>query len=73
MKTNEVIITGYSNATSEGITIHTNIEAKLKTGNVRGKTMWVSWDKIGEALLSDYVQIPDVEYRNKLRKEVISQ
>jgi hypothetical protein len=67
--TNEVIITGFSNANNEGVVLHTNIPAKLKTGNVKGTTIWVSWDKIGEALLQDYTQRMGVAERNELRNQ----
>jgi hypothetical protein len=68
MKT-DVIITGFSNANSEGVILHTNIPAKLKTGNVRGRSTWVSWDKIGELLFDDYTKETDVETLNKLRQQ----
>jgi len=67
--TNEVIITGFSNANKEGVTLHTNIPAKLKTGNVKGTSMWVSWDKIGKALLQDYTERCEVADLNELRGE----
>jgi len=65
----EVIITGFSNANREGVTLHTNIPAKLKTGNVMGTTMWVSWDKIGEALIEDYTGKVGVAERDALRNQ----
>jgi hypothetical protein len=64
----DVIITGYSNMTKEGIVLHTNVPAKLKTGNVTSKEVWVSWDKIGAALFDDYTEETSVEGRNDLRK-----
>jgi len=67
--TNEVIITGFSNATKEGVTLHTNIPAKLKTGNVKGTSMWVSWDKIGSALLDNYTERCEVADLKELRGE----
>lgn len=63
----EVIIVGYSNLTNEGLVLHLNRAAKLKTGNVATKEFWISWDKIGEMLFNDYCNIDSVEYRNKLR------
>lgn len=67
--TNEVIITGFSNATKEGVALHTNIPAKLKTGNIKGTTIWVSWDKIGAALFENYTERYDVADLKKLREE----
>ena len=66
----EVIITGYSNVTSEGIVLHTNIPAKLKGCNVEGTSVWVSWDKIGEALFQEYTQRSEVQDMRQLRKEI---
>jgi len=64
----EVIITGYSNISERGVTLHTNIPAKLKTGNVFGKTMWVSWDKIGKSLIDNYTTASELDDMNNLRK-----
>ena len=66
---NEVIITGVNNVTKEGVTLLTNIPASLKTGNVKGTTIWVSWDKIGTALLDNYTEKCDVADLKKLRGE----
>jgi len=65
----EVIITGFSNANKEGVVLHTNIPAELKTGNVKGTTVWVSWDKIGEALLENYTTKTGVAERDELRNQ----
>jgi hypothetical protein len=62
----KVIITGFT-AKSEGIVLETNIPAKLKTGNVKGKTCWVSWDKIGALLFENYTELDGVELRNAIR------
>lgn len=62
----KVIIIGYT-ANSEGVVLETNIPAKLKTGNVKGKTVWVSWDKIGELLFDNYTELDGVAFRNSLR------
>lgn len=64
----KVIITGFSNVTSEGVTLHTNIPAKLKSGNVENSMVWVSWDKIGSAVFDNYTERVEVSDRNKLRK-----
>lgn len=66
---NEVIITEISNVTKEGVTLHTNIPARLKTGNVKGDSMWISWDKIGIALLENYTKKCEVADMKKLRGE----
>jgi len=63
----EVIITGFSNVNNEGVTLHTNVKAKLKTGHVKGTSMWVSWDKIGSALLENYTERKEVVELNELR------
>jgi hypothetical protein len=52
---------------SEGIVLETNIPAKLKTGNVKGKTCWVSWDKIGALLFENYTELEGVNLRNAIR------
>jgi len=65
----EVIIIGFSNPTPEGVVLHTNVPAKLKTGNVMGKEMWVSWDKIGASLLEDYTEKTMVDELNALREQ----
>jgi len=68
----KVIITGYT-AKSEGIILETNIPAKLKTGNVKGKTVWVSWDKIGELLFEDYTELEGITLRNAIRNKTTLQ
>lgn len=68
MKT--TIITGFSNVTGEGLTLHLNNKTKLKGMNIPCKEFWVSWDKIGKLLFDDYTEETDVEARNKLRKAV---
>lgn len=62
----KVIIIGFT-AKSEGVVLETNIPAKLKTGNVKGKTCWVSWDKIGALLFENYTELDGVELRNAIR------
>lgn len=62
----KVIITGFT-AKSEGVVLETNIPAKLKTGNVKGKSCWVSWDKIGALLFENYTELDGVELRNAIR------
>lgn len=65
-KMKKVIITGYT-AKNEGLILETNVDAKLKTGNVKGKTIFVSWDKIGKLLFDNYTEDVEVFERNKLR------
>ena len=67
----EVIITGFSNANKEGVVLHTNVPARLKSGNVKGTAIWVSWDKIGEALLENYTNRTEVSGLNELRNQKI--
>jgi len=69
MKKDEVIITEISNVSKEGVTLHTNVPAKLKTGNVKGTSMWVSWDKIGKALLENYTERQEVKDLKELRED----
>lgn len=63
----KVIITGFSNPTSEGVTIHLNKAARLKTGTGYFEEFWISWDKIGAALFDDYTENMEVSELNKLR------
>jgi hypothetical protein len=65
----EVILVGYSNITTRGIVLHTNIPASLKSSSFDCKEFWVSWDRIGEALYEDYTTQTGVEERDALRKE----
>lgn len=62
----KVIITGFT-VKRDGVVLETNIPAKLKTGNVKGKTCWVSWDKIGMLLFDNYTEIDSVNLRNAIR------
>ena len=66
----DVIITGYSNVTKEGVVLHLNKKAKLKRGNMSCIEFWVSWDKIGEALIEGYTEKCEVSGRRELRGEV---
>ncbi len=65
----EVIITSFSNVTAEGLTLHLNKKASLKTGNIKRKSFWISWDKIGALLFDNYTEEESVEIRNKLRSK----
>lgn len=62
------IITGFSNVTSEGVTLHLNNKTRLKGMNLQCNEFWVSWDKIGGLLFDDYTEETSVEGRDKLRK-----
>jgi len=64
---NDVIITGIKNVTSEGVTLELNKPASLKTGVGSFKEIWVSWDKIGNALIDGYTEKMEVSELNKLR------
>jgi len=63
----DVIITGFSNATSEGVVLHLNKPARLKTGTGAFKDIYVSWDKIGKALFDEYIEKTDVQELRELR------
>lgn len=65
----DVIITGFSNPTSEGVTLHLNKKTTLKTGNVPAQEFYVSWDKIGSAIFDNYTEIESVSSRNELRND----
>ena len=64
----EVIITEYSNVTNEGVVLHLNEPAKLKTGQILSKEFFVSWDKIGQALFENYTEKCEVADRRELRQ-----
>ena len=63
----EVIITSFSNVTAEGLTLHLNKKASLKTGNIKRKSFWISWDKIGALLFDNYTDEVEVKERKELR------
>ncbi len=63
----DVIITSFSNPTSEGVVLHLNKKASLKTGNMVSNEFWVSWDKIGEALIDGYTTKQEVSELRALR------
>lgn len=65
----DVIITGFSNPTKEGVTIHLNKATRLKYGKLRAKEFWVSWDHIGTNLFAGYTQKQTVTELDKLRNE----
>lgn len=66
----KAIITGFSNITSEGVTLHLNRRTTLKNGSVSSKTFWVSWDRIGRYLFDDYTEESGVTERNALREAI---
>lgn len=63
----EVIITSFSNVTAEGLTLHLNKKTSLKTGNIKRKSFWISWDKIGALLFDNYTDEVEVKERKELR------
>jgi len=67
--TGEVIIIGFSNPTPEGVVLHLNIPATIKTGNIQSKEFWVSWDKIGASLLEGYTTKTLVDDLNAFRQQ----
>lgn len=66
---NDVIITGISNPTSEGVVIHLNKPTNLKTGLMVANEFWVSWDKIGRSLFANYTEKNEVAERTELRNK----
>lgn len=67
--TKEVIIVGFSKPTEQGVIIHLNKPARLKTGTGHYSQFWISWDKIGSALIDGYTERQEVDELNKLRSE----
>ena len=65
----DVIIVSVGQITSEGVTLILNKPARLKTGKLRCTQFWVSWDKIGEALIEGYTQEDGVVERSALRSK----
>jgi len=63
----KVIIISYT-AKSEGLILKTNIPSKLKTGNIKSKEFFVSWDKIGKLLFENYTELDGFDSRNSMRK-----
>ena len=63
----EIIITEFSNPTNEGVVIHLNEAARLKTGTGAFKSHFVSWDKIGKQLFHNYTEKCDNADLDKLR------
>lgn len=57
----------YYKAKPEGVVLETNIPSKLKTGNVKGTTFFVSWDRIGELLFDNYTDVETVRELNEIR------
>ncbi len=62
-----IIITEFSNPNKQGVTIHLNKVARLKTGVGQYKEFFISWDKIGKALIEGYTDEIDTSYLDKLR------
>lgn len=65
---NDILIVGFT-ASTEGVVLQFNKETTLKTGNVKNKEFFVSWDKIGKALVDNYSESDDVSELNKQRVE----
>lgn len=65
----DVIITGFSKPTKEGVVLHLNKPARLKTGTGYFQEVYVSWDKIGAALFDGYTEKMEVDELRKLRGE----
>ena len=65
----DVVITGFSNATHEGVVLHLNKKTRLKGGNMSTDEFWVSWDKIGAALFEGYTTSCDMDELRRIREE----
>jgi hypothetical protein len=65
---NDVIVTGFKNAGPQGVTLILNRPAPLKRGGMPSKEWWLSWDKIGAALIENYADADSVADLNKLRE-----
>jgi hypothetical protein len=63
-----LLIVGYE-AGKQGVKLILNKPGRLKTGNVSNTEVWVSWDKIGAALLADYCDDYDLSRVRKMRGE----
>lgn len=64
----DVIITAFKNVTNKGVTLELNKKTSLKTGYLKSKEFFVSWDKIGLCLFENYTDTCSVDELNKLRK-----
>lgn len=65
-----VVITGFSNPSSEGVVLHLNRKSTLKSGNIPASEFYVGWDKIGKALFEDYCDSDDLDTFKKLRSKI---
>ena len=63
----DIIITGFSNANNEGVTLHLNKKTRLSPNRIESDSFWFSWDAIGKKMFSDYTELTEVPDRNKLR------
>lgn len=63
----DLIITGFSNVTSEGVTIKLNKKTRLAPMRIETDEFWFSWDAIGKKMFDNYTELVEVEDRNKLR------
>lgn len=65
------VITHIQNVTSEGVSVVLNQPTKLKSGVMKSKVFFLSWDKIGKELFENYEDSDKVSAFNKLRGEKI--
>lgn len=63
----DLIITGFSNVTSEGVTIKLNKKTRLEPMRIETDEFWFSWDAIGKKMFADYTELVEVAAINKLR------
>ena len=66
----KLIIVSYI-AKDEGVILETNILGKLKNGNLNGKQVFISWDKICQLLFEDYTELTDVASLNSLKNNYL--
>ena len=50
-------IIGYSNVTHEGVTLHFDRPVHVNDAGLNSEDWWLSWEKIGGALLSDWYHV----------------
>lgn len=63
----DLIITGFSNVTSEGVTLKLNKKTRLAPMRIETDEFWFSWDAIGKKMFENYTELVEVADRDKLR------
>ena len=67
----ELLITEVSDIGPQGLQIHLNQKVTLN-GGLKADSWWVSWDKLGIALFSQYCDAPNVEDRREIRLKSVA-